>query len=101
MVVVAPMTKRFGKKNAIIVGEVITIIGYLVMLIDLTSITLIIAGTIIRGVGKAPINGSMFALLGDTIEYGEWKTGIRNEGMVYSGGSMGIKLGRDRKSVVE
>jgi|SRR5690625_315189 len=93
MVVVAPITKRFGKKNAIIVGEVITIIGYLVMLIDLTSITLIIAGTIIRGVGKAPINGSMFALLGDTIEYGEWKTGIRNEGMVYSGGSMGIKLG--------
>lgn len=93
MVIVAPITKRFGKRNAIIVGELITIVGYLVMLIDLTNITLIIAGTVIRGIGKAPINGSMFAMLGDTIEYGEWKTGIRNEGMVYSGGSMGIKVG--------
>ncbi|WP_457808190.1 MFS transporter [Kushneria sp. EE4] len=93
MVVVAPITKRFGKRNAIIVGEVITILGYLVMLIDLTNVALIIAGTIIRGIGKAPINGSMFAMLGDTVEYGEWKTGIRNEGMVYSGGSMGIKVG--------
>ncbi|TDL86191.1 MFS transporter [Vibrio vulnificus] len=93
MVIVAPITKRFGKRNAIIVGELITILGYLVMLIDVTSVTFIVAGTIIRGIGKAPINGSMFALLGDTIEYGEWKTGIRNEGMVYSGGSMGIKVG--------
>ncbi|PWW31503.1 MFS transporter [Chromohalobacter israelensis] len=93
MACVAPLTKRYGKRNAIIVGELITIFGYLVMLIDLSNVTLIIAGTIIRGIGKAPINGSMFAILGDTIEYGEWKTGIRNEGMVYSGGSMGIKIG--------
>ncbi|MCM3364078.1 MULTISPECIES: MFS transporter [Bacillaceae] len=93
MVIVAPITKRFGKRNAIIVGEVITLIGYLIMLIDITNIALIVTGTIIRGIGKAPINGSMFAMLGDTIEYGEWKTGIRNEGMVYSGGSMGIKIG--------
>ncbi|MGN8843058.1 MFS transporter [Niallia sp. HCP3S3_B10] len=93
MVIVAPITKRFGKRNAIIVGEAITLIGYLIMLIDITNIALIVTGTIIRGIGKAPINGSMFAMLGDTIEYGEWKTGIRNEGMVYSGGSMGIKIG--------
>ncbi|MCK0715846.1 MFS transporter [Chromohalobacter sarecensis] len=93
MIFVPPITKRFGKRNAIIVGEAITIVGYLIMLIDLSSVALIIAGTVIRGIGKAPINGSMFALLGDTIEYGEWKTGIRNEGMVYSGGSMGIKIG--------
>ena len=37
--------------------------------------------------------GTIFALLADTIEYGAWKTGIRNEGMVYAGGSMGFKIG--------
>ncbi|HZH61160.1 MAG TPA: MFS transporter [Metabacillus sp.] len=93
MVVVAPITKRFGKRNAVMVGIIITLIGYLIMLIDPTNITILIVSAIIRGIGKAPINGSMFALLADTIEYGEWKTGIRNEGMVYSGGSMGIKIG--------
>lgn len=89
MVFVAPIIKRFWKRNAIIVGEVITIIGYIIMIIDLTNVTLILINTIIRGIGKAPIKGCMFALLGDTIEYGEWKIGISNEGMVYSGGSMG------------
>jgi GPH family glycoside/pentoside/hexuronide:cation symporter len=93
MVVVAPLTKRFGKRNAVIVGIIITLIGYGVMLIDVTNVTLLIVGAVIRGIGKAPVNGSMFSLLADTIEYGEWKTGIRNEGMVYSGGSMGIKIG--------
>lgn len=35
----------------------------------------------------------MFAMLADTIEYGEWKSGIRSEGIVYSAGSFGTKVG--------
>ncbi len=37
-----------------------------------------------RGVG---------AMLADCIEYGEYKTNVRNEGMVYSASSMGGKIG--------
>ena len=32
-------------------------------------------------------------MLPDTIEYGEWKTGRRIEGVLYSAGSMGQKAG--------
>ncbi|WP_419955175.1 MFS transporter [Neobacillus niacini] len=89
----APIFKKYGKRNAMIGGTVISIIGSVLILIDPSSITLVVVGQIIRGIGQVPLLGGLWALLPDTIEYGEWKTGIRNEGVLYSGGSMGQKLG--------
>src|SRR5699024_4787374 len=88
-----PFFKKYGKRNAIILGSVISIIGCLVVLIKPESTGVIIISQIIRGVGSAPLIGALWALLPDTIEFGEWKTGIRNEGVLYSGGSMGQKIG--------
>ena len=31
--------------------------------------------------------GNAYSMLANTIDYGEWKFGIRNDGLVYSGGS--------------
>lgn len=89
----APVVKRFGKRNAAIVGIFISILGGLLILINPASMAVVITGLVLRGLGQAAIVGTIFALLADTIEYGEWKTGIRNEGMIYAGGSMGLKIG--------
>ena len=35
----------------------------------------------------------MYGMLADTVEYNEWKTGIRAEGLVFSANSIGIKIG--------
>ena len=48
---------------------------------------------IIKGVGQVPILGGVWAMFPDTIEYGEWKTHVRVEGLLYSGGSLGQKVG--------
>lgn len=32
-------------------------------------------------------------MLADVVEYGEWKTGVRTEGVVFAGISFGIKVG--------
>lgn len=50
-------------------------------------------GLVIKALGHAAILGTFFAMLADTIEYGEWKTGMRTEGLVYSAGSFGTKAG--------
>src|SRR5699024_8361838 len=34
-----------------------------------------------------------YAMIADTIDYGEWKQGIRIEGLVYSGGAFSTKIG--------
>ena len=39
------------------------------------------------------IMGTVFAMIADTIEYGEWKTGKRIEATLYSAASFGTKVG--------
>ncbi|MDQ0257054.1 GPH family glycoside/pentoside/hexuronide:cation symporter [Evansella vedderi] len=90
---VAPIIKKFGKRNAMIFGLLFGLIGTVVIMIDPSNFTLVIVGSIIRGLGAVPMAASFFAMLADTIEYGEWKTGLRTEGLVYSAGSFGTKVG--------
>lgn len=90
---VAPIIKKFGKRNASFTGIIITIIGLLFMLIDPVNLTIILIGLVIKAVGSVPMIATMFAMLADTVDYGEWKTGMRTEGLVYSAGSFGLKVG--------
>ncbi len=47
----------------------------------------------IQGMMIGPIMSATFAMLADSIEYGEWKTDERVEGFTYAGASLGIKIG--------
>lgn len=51
----------------------IMIVGCDIMGIGAESLPVLIAGCILRGVGNAGISACMFAMVTDTIEYGEWK----------------------------
>lgn len=93
MLLVVPITRRFGKRNTAIVGCLIAVVGSLIIFAVPDSTAVVVIGQIVRGIGKAAIMGVIFAMLADTMEYGEWKTGIRIEGLIYSGASMGIKIG--------
>ena len=48
----------------------------------------------IMGISTAGINTLMWALEADTVEYGEWKTGVRTEGITYALFSFTRKLGQ-------
>ncbi|SFE76650.1 glycoside/pentoside/hexuronide:cation symporter, GPH family [Paenibacillus algorifonticola] len=90
---IAPLIKKYGKRNVAFFGSFIMIVGSLVILIDPTNVTFVIVGLVIKALGMTPILGTIFAMLADTVEYGEWKTGVRTEGLVYSAGSFGTKAG--------
>ena len=53
----------------------------------------IIICSLIKGIGSVMIMGTVFAMIADTIEYGEWKTGKRIEAILYSAASFGTKVG--------
>lgn len=76
------------------------IAGYSIMGIGADNLTVLIAGCMLRGVGNAGISACMFAMVTDTIEYGEWKTGIRTEGLINSAASFGQKIGNGLSSVI-
>lgn len=93
MPLVAPLSKKFGKRNVALVGSSISLLGQILMLISPESATWLIVCSLVKGVGTAALSGTLFAMVADTIEYGHWKTGKRVEGMLYSSTTFGAKIG--------
>lgn len=85
--------KRIGKRNMLIIGAIIYGIGFAMFAFVGTSYVGIMLASAIKGIGNAGISSCMFAIVSDTIEYGEWKTGYRTEGLVNSASSFGFKVG--------
>ncbi len=93
MPIMTPFIKKYGKRNIALVGAVLSVIIQLMILINPTSFQWLLFCSILKGVGSATAMGTMFAMIADTIEYGNWKTGTRVEGMLYSTTTFGAKIG--------
>ena len=88
-----PIVKKFGKRNVMIAGWFIALAGQLIKMYDMTDLTTFLIGSVFAGLGAMPSLGLIVAMINDTVEYGEYKTGIRTEGMLNSGASFGAKVG--------
>ena len=93
MFFIAKPIKKFGKRNVALLGSTIALIGGIVTILNPTDLSTILIGNVIKGIGIAPLTGTLFAFVADTIEYGEWRNGIRTEGLIYSAASLGTKVG--------
>lgn len=95
-IALSPVATRIlkGKRNTLIMGNIVSVIGSILMLIaGTTSIPLLIAGTLIVAFGMGFTAGILFAMMADTVDYGEWKSGVRAQGLLYAASSFGVKLG--------
>ena len=93
MFFIAMLVKKFGKRNVFALGLVLDIVGMLVLNFSGGSMAIIVVSSVIRGIGNACGGATMWAMISDTIDYGEWKTGCRTEGLVNSACSFGYKIG--------
>ncbi len=100
MLAVPFLSKRFSKKSLIITGIGINIIGQLIIYVGGHNVAMIILGTIVGGIGLGLPGGLLFALMADTVDYGEWKSGIRAQGILVSAAGIGIKLGSGLGSAI-
>jgi GPH family glycoside/pentoside/hexuronide:cation symporter len=89
----APIIGRVGKRRAMLVGVVISLVGLAISLIDPSDLTLVIVGGLVRGLGGIPAAAAMFALVADVVDYGEWKRGVRLDGMTYAAATAGQNFG--------
>ncbi|MCP1133650.1 glycoside-pentoside-hexuronide (GPH):cation symporter [Paenibacillus polysaccharolyticus] len=88
-----PIIKRWGQRNTAIFGLIVGILGSLIRLIDLSSIPLGLAGSVLQGFGVIPLMIVLSPLMTSTIEYGEWKHGQRIVGLTNSVNAFGGKIG--------
>lgn len=87
------LVQRFGKRKLMMAGCVLMILGSCIVGLADTDLTLIVVGIAVRGFGMGPIMSGVFAMTADVVDYGEWKTGIRSEGLINSCTSFGMKVG--------
>ncbi|MGM9645005.1 MAG: MFS transporter [Eubacteriales bacterium] len=83
------MVTKYGKKELSVIGAVCSIIGGLGLFIitpSNTNIDLIIyvSCQLVYNLGLGIYSTVSWAMMGDAIDYNEWKTGKREEGVVYS-----------------
>lgn len=88
-----PIVPRIGKINSAFLGMFMQLIGNLLPLADISSVPLLMVSAALRGAGPALLLGVNLSFMCDVVDYGEWKTGKRFEGIVFAGSSMGGKLG--------
>ena len=71
MFFIAMLVKRFGKRNVFALGLVFDIVGMLVLNYSGGAMNLIVVSSVIRGIGNACGGATMWAMVSDTIDYGE------------------------------
>ena len=88
-------TKKLGKNRTAVTGLGIALVCIIVRIVTGDKmIPLYLAMLLISGFGMTLFSSLMVPNTMDCIEYGEWKTGVRNEALVMSAYSFGNKMGQ-------
>lgn len=77
-------SKKFNRKQLYTISTILVLIGYFLFFFADHSIILISVAAVIVFVGQAFIQLLMLMFLADTIEYGQWKLGKRNDSITFS-----------------
>ena len=78
------IAKRMNRRQLYTLGTVLVLVGYAIFFFAELSIILIALGAVLVFVGQAFIQTLMLMFLADTVEYGHWKLGKRNESITFS-----------------
>ena len=89
------IVRTVGKKTGYLVcGAVAIAAGVGIALAPSSTPAVALFFFFLLGVGVGGVNTLMWALEADTVEYGEWKTGVRTEGTTYALFSFTRKMGQ-------
>ena len=83
------LVKKFGKKEVASIGSIAGLVGGAILCIfplcpKEAQLIVYMAGLVFFGLGMGFYNCVSWAMMGDAIDYSEWKTGKREEGVVYA-----------------
>lgn len=85
---------RLGKRRTYLAGVGMFCICYtIVFFLPYTQILPVLIFAFLAGLGTGVANVVSVSMLADTVEYNEWKTGIRPEGVIFASCTLVLKLG--------
>ena len=92
-VLCAWLIRKWGKSSIVAVGSILACLAQGLILLFPYNVPMITAAAFIRGLGSGTFYALMFTMVGDVIEYGHWRTGVRAEGLLFSANTVGQKVG--------
>jgi melibiose permease/lactose/raffinose/galactose permease len=78
------VAKKFNRKQLYTLATILVLAGYALFMFAEVSIILVALCAVLVFVGQAFIQTLMLMFLADTVEYGQWKLGKRNESITFS-----------------
>jgi GPH family glycoside/pentoside/hexuronide:cation symporter len=94
------IVRLLGNWRSMVIGYVIEIVGVGIIAFLPTSTPVAFTGLVLLGLGGIPHNAGLFSLVADVVDYGEWKTGTRIDGLTNSATSFGMKVGSGLGSAI-
>lgn len=95
LVMVPKIAEQFGKTRSLYVGAAITFIGCaLLYTMPPDAIVGIFVSGCVISLGATPVAVLGWAMLPDTVEYAQWRHGVRADGLIYSTASFVQKLAK-------
>ncbi len=93
--IINPAFKKFGKirttQYSLLWAALCNTLIFI--LVNPENVLLLLVLLFLSGLGCGAVMLAIFAMLADSIEYGEYVTGVRIEGLTYAGASFGQKTG--------
>ena len=94
-VFIPKIVRTVGKKQGyLLLGLVAIVAGVGITLAPGSVPAVALVFFFLLGIGVGGVNTLMWALEADTVEYGEWRTGVRTEGITYALFSFTRKMGQ-------
>ncbi|QBE97401.1 MFS transporter [Blautia producta] len=90
---VPTLAKKFGRRNCFMGSALLNTLGFFLCGIGSGNLVIVAIGTLTKGFAAGVLFGCGFAMAPDVVDYGEWKTGVRSEGLINSCVSFGQKVG--------
>ncbi len=87
------VSRRLRRGQIHLLATVLCVLGYLVFLAAGTSLPLVAVAGVLLFTGQGAIQLLMVMFIADSVEYGEWKLGRRNESVTFSLQPFIYKLG--------
>jgi len=87
--------KGMNMRKLLLIGGTLMLIGQVIFIMSpADSVSALLISGLIKGIGFSFPIGMSNALIAETIDYGEWKTGTRVQGVLLSAGGVGNKIGQ-------
>ncbi len=94
LIIPSLIAKGIHQRQMVVFGGVLMLVGQIIFIVAPSTLPVLLATGLIKGIGFGFPMGLVNALVGETIDYGEWKTGTRVQGVLLGAAGVGNKVGQ-------